>query len=159
MNTAYLLIGGNLGDRELHLEQARDLIAVFAGTIKKASAIYETAAWGNTQQPAFLNQALLLQTNQTAQQLLATALKIEKSLGRERLEKMGPRTIDIDILLFNNDIIDEPGLQVPHPAMPDRRFVLVPLAEIAGRIMHPVRVFTINDLLAQCTDPLNVKKF
>jgi 2-amino-4-hydroxy-6-hydroxymethyldihydropteridine diphosphokinase len=159
MNTVYLIIGGNLGDREHNLEQARDLLAIFAGDISKASGIYETAAWGKTDQPAFLNQALRLQTALTPRKLLQTILKIEKTLGRKREEKYGPRLIDIDILLYNQEIVEEEGLSIPHPEMQQRKFVLLPLAEIAGKITHPISQTTIAEMLSGCGDTLNVKKF
>ncbi len=154
----YLLIGGNIGDRKQHLAEARQLINEHAGTIIKASSLYETAAWGIEDQPDFLNQALALQTTKGPLDLLDTLLDIERTMGRRRNEKYGPRTVDIDILFFGNKILDHPDLVIPHPRMAQRRFVLVPMNEIAPDLMHPIQQVSINKMLANCTDPLNVKK-
>lgn len=159
MNTAYLLTGGNLGEREQNLAKARELITRDCGTIITPSSLYETAAWGNTDQPSFLNQALELQTSLTALQLIRKILKIEKQMGRVRKEKYGPRIIDIDILLFNNEKHNYPFLKIPHPEMQNRRFALLPLAEIAPGIIHPVLNKTVTGLLDACSDELPVKKY
>jgi 2-amino-4-hydroxy-6-hydroxymethyldihydropteridine diphosphokinase len=159
MNHAYLLTGGNLGERAENLKMAEIAIGKSAGKIEAVSSLYETAAWGTTDQPDYLNQALLIETELSAQELLATLLKIEIQLGRFRQEKYGPRLIDIDILFFNNEIIKTPTLVIPHPHIQNRRFVLVPMAEIAPDLEHPIFKKTITELLAVCPDPLNVKKF
>ncbi|MEK7227063.1 MAG: 2-amino-4-hydroxy-6-hydroxymethyldihydropteridine diphosphokinase, partial [Bacteroidota bacterium] len=138
MNTAYLLTGGNLGEREKNLAAAKDHINEQCGKIVKTSSLYETAAWGKTDQPSFLNQALEIQTSFTARQLMRRILKVEKLMGRVRKEKYGPRIIDIDILLFNKERHNYPLLKLPHPEMQNRRFALLPLAEIAPDIVHPV---------------------
>jgi len=122
------------------------------------SSLYETAAWGLEDQPDFLNQVLLVETAQKPRELLETLLDIEQELGRIRQQKNGPRTIDLDILLYNDDVIHEPGLQIPHPRMASRRFVLAPLAEIAGELIHPITSKTIRQMLDECTDPLPVNK-
>ena len=158
MNKAYLLTGGNLGDREKNLAFAKEFIQQQCGTIVAASSLYETAAWGNTDQPAFLNQALELDTAFNARQLIRRILKIEKLMGRVRKEKYGPRIIDIDILLFNNEKHNYQFLRLPHPEMQNRRFALLPLAEIAPDIVHPVLNKTITKLLNECEDELDVKK-
>jgi 2-amino-4-hydroxy-6-hydroxymethyldihydropteridine diphosphokinase len=158
MNKAYLLTGGNLGNREQNLAKARELITQQCGSIIAASSLYETAAWGNTDQPAFLNQALEISTALTARQLIRKILKAEKKMGRIREEKYGPRIIDIDILLFNNEIHNYPLLKLPHPEMQNRRFALLPLAEIAPHITHPVLKKTITQLLDACPDELPVRK-
>src|SRR5262245_47850928 len=128
MNTAYLLIGGNLGDRRQNLLQAVSLINEQCGAVIISSSIYETEAWGKTDQTSFLNQALKISTELNARQLMRKVLRIEKSMGRERKEKMGPRLIDIDILFYGNEIHDLRFLKIPHPEIQNRRFVLVPLA-------------------------------
>ena len=158
MNISYLLIGGNQGDRFARLAEARDLITSAGGRIRLASSLYETAAWGITDQPDFLNQALEVTTTRDAPAWLLTLLGIEEKMGRRREEKYGPRIIDIDILFFNNSIIREPGLTIPHPEIRNRRFALAPLAEIAPFLIHPVLGKTIRELLAECTDPLAVKQ-
>ncbi|MCX6319369.1 MAG: 2-amino-4-hydroxy-6-hydroxymethyldihydropteridine diphosphokinase [Bacteroidetes bacterium] len=159
MNTAYLLTGGNMGVRQDYLQQAQQLLGTHCGTIRRASAIYETAAWGNTGQASFLNQALELETSLNAKQLIRRVLKLEKMMGRVREEKYGPRIIDIDILLFNHEKYQYSFLNVPHPEMQNRRFVLVPLAEIAPGFFHPVLEKTITELLAICPDTLGVHKW
>lgn len=159
MNKAYLLTGSNLGDREQYLATARSLINKQCGTIVTASSLYETAAWGKTDQPSFLNQALELETSLNARQLLRHILKAEKIMGRIRNEKYDPRLIDIDILLFNNEKHNYQFLKIPHPEMQNRRFALLPLAEIAPGIIHPVLNKTINELLKECKDELPVKKY
>ena len=159
MNKAYLLTGGNLDDREQNLAIARDYIHEQGGTITTASSLYETAAWGNTDQPAFLNQALEISTSLNARQLIRRILKIEKLMGRIRKEKYGPRLIDIDILLFHNEQHNYQFLKLPHPEMQNRRFALLPLAEIAPDILHPVLNKTITELLKECKDELEVKKY
>lgn len=141
------------------LEAARSRIQTAGGEIQLASALYETAAWGKTDQPDFLNQALRVATSQDAPAWLLTLLDIEKQMGRRREGKYGPRIIDIDILFFNNSIIHEPLLVIPHPEIQHRRFALTPLAEIAPFLIHPVLQKTIRQLLAECTDPLAVKQF
>jgi 2-amino-4-hydroxy-6-hydroxymethyldihydropteridine diphosphokinase len=159
MNKAYLLTGGNIGDRESMLNQARQLLKEYCGQITAQSSLYETAAWGHTSQPAFLNQALELSTPLNAKQLIRKILKLEKMMGRERKQKYGPRIIDIDILLFNNETLDISFLKIPHPELQNRRFALLPLSEIAPGIIHPVLNKTISELLNKCPDKLPVKKY
>jgi 2-amino-4-hydroxy-6-hydroxymethyldihydropteridine diphosphokinase len=158
MRTAYLLIGGNLGDRKENLSKAVSLINEQCGTLTRSSSIYETEAWGKTDQPSFLNQALEISTSLNARQLMRKVLKIEEEMGRVRKEKLGPRIIDIDILLFENEIHDLRFLKIPHPEMQNRRFVLVPLAEINSTLQHPVLKKSIAELLEECPDNLEVKK-
>jgi 2-amino-4-hydroxy-6-hydroxymethyldihydropteridine diphosphokinase len=158
MNRAYLLTGGNLGNRRENLTAACKLLEAQCGEISAASCFYETAAWGKTDQPAFLNQALELKTSLNARQLIRRILKIEKIMGRVRKEKLGPRIIDIDILFFNDEVHNIRFLKVPHPEIPNRRFALTPLAEIAPGMRHPVLKKTIVQLLDECPDESVVKK-
>ena len=157
MNISYLLIGGNQGDRPARLAAARNFIRATGGDMLLASSIYETAAWGKTDQPDFLNQALKVSTDQDAQAWLLTLLGIEEKMGRRRDQRYGPRIIDIDILFFNNSIIATPQLTIPHPEIQNRRFALAPMEEIAPFFIHPVLGRTVRELLAACTDPLTVK--
>ena len=158
MNKAYLLTGGNEGNRLSHLLQAITNIEKYCGEIAARSSLYESAAWGKTDQPDFLNQTLLLHTNLNAQNLMRTILDIEEKMGRKRVRQYGSRTIDIDILFFNNEIIDAPSLVIPHPQIQNRRFTLVPMDELAPGLIHPVLLKSIHQLLEECTDPLDVKK-
>lgn len=158
-NTAYLLLGGNLGDREANLAHAIVLLNEQVGEVLSVSALYETAAWGKTDQPAFLNQAVGLQTNLTALAVLTQVLAIEQELGRVRKDKWGERLIDIDLILFGNEIINiADKLQVPHPHMQNRRFVMEPLAEIAPEVVHPVLGKTMLDISKNINDPLTVTR-
>lgn len=158
MSTAYLLTGGNLGDRKENLLTAIRLIQEQCGALTNSSSIYETEAWGKTDQPSFLNQVLEISTSLNARQLIRKILKIEKEMGRVRKEKMGPRIIDIDILLFGNEIHDLPFLKIPHPEMQNRRFVLTPLAEINPELQHPILKRSVAELLEECPDNLEVKR-
>ena len=154
---AYLLLGSNIGDRAAHLQQARKALAAAAGKLVAVSSLYETAAWGLEDQPAFLNQALAVRTALSAPALLAACLATEQQAGRERLQRWGARTLDVDILLYGQEIIATPTLIVPHPALPARRFALLPLAQIAPHLVHPQLHQTVAELLAACPDPLPVQ--
>lgn len=158
-STAYLLLGGNLGNREANLKKAIELLNDKIGEVIAASSLYETAAWGKTDQPAFLNQAVAVQTSLSALEVLDLALIIELELGRVRKDKWGERLIDIDLVLFGDQIIDIPDkLQVPHPHMQHRKFVMEPLAEIAPEVLHPVLGETILSICRNINDPLEVKR-
>lgn len=157
MPTAYLLLGSNLGNRESTLHEAVKQLSELAGPLAAASGLYETAAWGLEDQPAFLNQAIALNTSLLAEQLLAVCLRVEQLAGRERHIRWGTRTLDVDILLYNDLVTDTPTLTVPHPRLPERRFALVPLAEIAAAVVHPTAKCTIAELLQACPDPLPVR--
>jgi 2-amino-4-hydroxy-6-hydroxymethyldihydropteridine diphosphokinase len=141
----YLSLGSNVGDRAANLSSAIEQLRTL-GDVVKISSFYETEPVEFTAQPWFLNCAIKLDTEKMPKQLLAAILNIEQGMGRRRTQKKGPRSIDIDILLFGNSLIDTKGLTVPHPAMHERRFVLEPLAEIAADIRHPVFKRTIREL-------------
>lgn len=158
MNKAYLLIGGNMGNRMANLKHACNVIESRCGAILTQSSVYETAAWGMEDQPDFYNQALLLETALQPECLMQTLLDIETDMGRVRIQNMGPRVIDIDILFIVGQVIDTPILQSPHPRMAQRRFVLEPLAEIAADIQEPLTHKKIATLLAECTDNLEVHR-
>src|SRR6201994_1952076 len=158
MNDVYLLLGSNLGNRHSFLSQAIERIEKAVAPVEKKSSVYETASWGKTDAPDYLNQVILLQTDLSAQAVLQKILEIEKLLGRERDEKWGPRTIDIDILFYGDEIVDEPNLQIPHPELHNRRFTLEPLAEIAPMMVHPVLHKNILQLKNELKDSLIVKK-
>jgi 2-amino-4-hydroxy-6-hydroxymethyldihydropteridine diphosphokinase len=154
----FLLLGSNLGDRKKNLSTARNAIEISVGDVLKASSIYETGAWGKTNQPDFLNQALKVQTALSPEDLLAEILKIELTMGRRREVHWGERTIDIDILLYETAIISLPSLTIPHPQLQNRRFALEPLAEIGGAEIHPVLGLTIQQILEKCSDVLEVHR-
>lgn len=158
MKRAYLLLGSNEGDREKWLRDAIILVATNCGTIIRMSSIYSTAAWGLEDQPDFLNMALAIDTNLSPLDLLAAIQKVEESLGRQRTVKWGQRTLDVDILFYDNKIIDLPNLKIPHPELAKRRFALEPLCEIAPSHVHPVVNKTVGLLLDECRDKLEVTK-
>ena len=158
MHLAYLLIGSNLGDKTTYLKNAGSYIQQQCGQIVKQSSFYETEPWGFTEQPSFLNQALCIQTELAPAQLMHTLLQIESKMGRTRELKMGPRIIDLDILQIDQQIVDTPLLQLPHPAMHLRRFALIPMVEIAPTLKHPQFNKTIAQLLAECADQTKKKK-
>ena len=159
MNKVYLLLGSNQQGPKKQLVLAQRSITQKIGRIQRKSAIYQTAAWGNTDQPDFLNQVVILQTKFTASQTMQTILQIEEKMGRQRTVKNAPRIIDIDILFFNKEIIDDKELTVPHPQLQKRRFVLVPLNELSPNFKHPVLKKNVHQLFIHCHDKLNVKKF
>lgn len=143
----FLQLGSNMGQRSELLARARSLIAQRIGPILLSSSVMETAAWGNTDQPSFLNQVLKITSFLGPEDLLDAALTIEKDLGRERSEKWGPRLIDIDIIAIEQQIIDLPHLSVPHLWLHQRLFVLQPMAEIAPDWQHPVYKRSVRDMM------------
>jgi 2-amino-4-hydroxy-6-hydroxymethyldihydropteridine diphosphokinase len=158
MNTAYLLIGGNLGDRAAYLQMAQTKIADTCGNITNTSSIYETAAWGNTSQPSFYNQAIVVSTTLSPEALMDQLLSIELEMGRVRDQKYGPRTIDLDILMIDGLVFNTEKLTIPHPQMHNRRFALLPMVEVAPTLKHPLLDQSIEDLLQNCPDTLDVQK-
>lgn len=158
MIDVFLLLGSNLGDRQLFLQQAIVHIEADIASIEKKSSVYETQSWGKTDAPNYLNQVIQLKTVLSPQLVLQKILHIENVFGRKREEKWGSRTIDIDILFYGQDIIAEPELTVPHPELHNRMFTLAPLSEIAPDLVHPILHKTIFDLKSELKDNLIVKK-
>ena len=157
MNTAFLITGSNIGDRAANLQEALRLIKASGCNVIATSQIYETEAWGVSNQDAYYNQTLKIKTEMSAALLITTLLQIETVMGRIRKEKYSARNIDIDILFFNNDIINEKNLIIPHPRIQDRKFVLTPMAELAPLFIHPILKKTIKKLLMMSQDPLEAK--
>ena len=156
---AYLLLGTNLGDRLENLKNAISHVEEEVGPVFAKSSIYETEAWGKTDQPGFLNQAIAVKSNMPPLQLLQTLLAIEQKMGRVRLERWGQRLIDIDLIFYGDTVLTEAKvLQLPHPEMHNRRFVLEPLNEIAENFIHPVFKEKVSSILANLTDKLTVQK-
>jgi 2-amino-4-hydroxy-6-hydroxymethyldihydropteridine diphosphokinase len=154
----FLLLGSNLGERSQILRSAVALIAERVGVIQSVSSVYETAPWGILEQPAFLNQALSVSTMLMPEEVLRIILDIEHELGRVRYERWGARVIDIDMLYYSDWALDSARLTVPHPRLHERRFVLVPLHEIAPDFIHPLFLKTTKQLLDECQDPGDVEK-
>ena len=158
MCITYLLLGSNLGDSVKYLADASSLIGLRLGSILAKSSLYRTASWGKHDQPDFINQVIVVETSLEAEEMMQTILIIEEEMGRVRTKKNAARTIDIDILFFNKEIIKSISLVIPHPFIRDRRFVLVPLNELSARFIHPVLKKSIQQLLKQCPDKLDVKR-
>ena len=154
----FILLGSNLGDRHSNLNYARLEIGRLIGKIITTSSIYKTAAWGQMEQPDFYNQVIEIRSALSPEKMLSIVKNIEKKAGRVREEKWGPRIIDIDILFYGDYIIASDTLVIPHPHIPDRRFTLLPLAEIAYDFIHPVNKKSVNQMLDACTDKLAVEK-
>ena len=152
MNIVFLQLGSNLGDRELLLKDSIIAIENRVGDVVEFSKVYESAAWRVEGQENYLNQILKVKTTLSADDVLLTVIDIEKQLGRVRLEKWGERLIDIDIIFYNDSIIETPDLCVPHKYMHERMFVLIPLYDIAPEMVHPKYNKTIEELLKICKD-------
>jgi 2-amino-4-hydroxy-6-hydroxymethyldihydropteridine diphosphokinase len=162
METCYLLLGSNTGNRSNYLLHAVEAICLFAGHVIQYSSIYETEPWGFEDTTPFLNQVIEVQTNLEADELMKKLLLAESELGRLRMNNAGgyiSRPIDIDLLFYGQQIINKPGLIVPHPRLHQRRFTLVPLMEIAPGLIHPVLRRSIVELETTCPDTLKVVKF
>ncbi len=161
MNTVYILLGSNLGNRQELLQQACAELESEVGTIIRKSSLYESEPWGFESENIFLNQVLCLQTALSATKILEKTLAVESRMGRERhntTETYESRLIDIDMLFFNSEIINLQNLIVPHPRLHLRRFTLMPLQEIASGFVHPVFGKTMQELLNQCEDESGVSK-
>jgi 2-amino-4-hydroxy-6-hydroxymethyldihydropteridine diphosphokinase len=160
MAKAIVLLGSNRGDRAALLEKAQQRIAQDAGDVSKVSALYESEPWGFEDDTPFLNQVLIIETKWSPNQLLHKLLDIETGLGRTRKNAhvYSSRPIDIDILFYDDLIIDDAGLKVPHPRMQFRKFTLMPLSELWPDLIHPVLKKPVKELLRDCEDQLNVKK-
>jgi len=154
----FLGLGSNIGDRGSTLSRAVDEISRSCGTLRRSSTLYDTAPWGNKRQSAFLNQVIEIETHHSPRELLHHCQHIEKLLHRRRIIRWGPRTIDIDILLFGDRIIRERGLTIPHQRLRSRRFVLVPLAELAPDLTVPGTQRTVAELLKACRDESRVTR-
>lgn len=157
MKTVYLGLGSNVGNREQHIQQALSKLAAPDLRIARVSSVYETEPVGFTAQRSFLNLVAEIETELFPMQLLARIGKIEQALGRVRAVPNGPRTIDVDILLYGRAVIRSARLEVPHPRMAERRFVLVPLAELAPELRHPVTHKTVRGML-ETAPPLTIRK-
>ena len=161
MNTAYLLLGGNMGDRLSIIAKAITLIQASCGSVVKKSSLFESAPWGFEDKNQFINQVIMIETAMSAKDLLQNLLDIELSLGRVRnnAANYSSRNIDIDILFFNDAVINEQNLIIPHPLLQERKFTLLPLNEIASDLLHPVFKKTIHELLNECNDKSEVLKY
>jgi 2-amino-4-hydroxy-6-hydroxymethyldihydropteridine diphosphokinase len=155
----FLLLGSNQGNRVEQLRSAATKIEKQIGLIEKPSSIYQTAAWGKTDQPDFLNQVLLVKSPLSPLQTLEAIHAIELEMGRKRISKWSERIIDIDILYADDMAVDLPNLKIPHPEIQNRKFALVPLVEIASAFFHPVLMKTNSELLKKCKDSLDVQPF
>jgi len=158
MTQLFLSLGGNLGNTREIFEGAYPLIEKKIGKISVYSSIYQTEAWGPIPQADFLNQVLLVNTLLKAEACLAEMLEIEREFGRERKERWGPRTLDLDILYYGDQVIAESDLSIPHPRIAERKFILTPLAEIAPTFSDPASRKTMVTLLADCTDKSQVNR-
>jgi 2-amino-4-hydroxy-6-hydroxymethyldihydropteridine diphosphokinase len=151
MASVLIGIGSNLGSREKTCLRALCLVSERAGVLKKQSLMHETRPWGVEDQPAFINMAAEIETEAEPRRLLKILKQIEEELGREETYRWGPRTIDLDILFYDDLVLDTPDLTVPHPLLHEREFVLLPLAEIAPDKVHPVMKKTVRELLSEIT--------
>ena len=158
MNTAILSLGSNIGNKKENLIQAKDLLIENNCTIAFKSSVYETEAWGNKDQDSFYNQVIVIQILLSAAELMELILRIESKMGRTRNEKWEPRIIDIDILFYNKEIIHSENITVPHPHLHERKFVLVPLAEIIPYYQHPILHKSVEELLTDLKDESEVIK-
>jgi len=159
MAKLFLLLGGNLGNKERIFSTARKRLGEELGALIQTSSVFETEPWGFDSDDMFWNQVLVIETSLTPEQVLECTKDIETELGRVRkAARYSSRLIDIDLLFYDDMVLHEPGLELPHPRMIDRRFVLEPLAEVAAELVHPVFKRNIVSLLEECSDHLQVKR-
>ncbi|MHA8066020.1 2-amino-4-hydroxy-6-hydroxymethyldihydropteridine diphosphokinase [Aquirufa sp. ROCK2-A2] len=151
-NITYLSLGGNLGNTIEIFQNSIEILSKKVGKITQLSSLYQTAAWGPIPQNDFINQVIEVETTLSAQDLMSQLLEIELQLGRVRTERWGPRTLDLDILFFDDQIISAENLEIPHPRLVDRKFVLIPMAEINPGFIHPKLHKTMKTLLLECND-------
>lgn len=159
MHTAILLLGTNEGNRAQQLRLAQGSLSEEHGSVTALSAMYHTEAWGLEGLPAHLNQALAFETELTPQQLLTAIQQIENELGRVRQQRWGVRAMDIDIIFYDDKILATQNLVIPHALVAERRFALVPLAEIVPEYIHPLKQLSVSELLEICTDKLAVERY
>ncbi len=158
MAEAFLGLGGNVGCVRANLEAARQSLAARGGDIRGLSSLYRTEPWGRADQPEFLNQVLRVETELAPRELLELCQQVERDVGRGSRDRWGPREVDVDLLLYDDEVIQEADLQVPHPRLAQRRFVLVPLAELAPARRHPTEGRTVAELLEEVTDERGVER-
>lgn len=158
MNIVYLLLGSNIGNKKENFSTAIDAIKAKIGVVAIYSKVYETSPWGVLDQPVFYNQVLRVESIHTATSILEKALSIELEMGRIRVLKWGERIIDIDILYYNDSIIDDINLKIPHRALHERKFTLIPLCEIAPDHQHPTFKLSNKQLLEACNDTGSVNE-
>ncbi|MBK6339371.1 MAG: 2-amino-4-hydroxy-6-hydroxymethyldihydropteridine diphosphokinase [Bacteroidetes bacterium] len=158
MSKVYLILGSNIGNRRFYIQKAIDKISLLGFNNIRVSSFFETEPWGVSHQMSYYNVALEMEYPQKPFQLMNKLKKIEKQLGRKEKGKYLPRTIDIDVILWGNMLIDSNSLQIPHPRMQDRNFVLTPLIELNPKLFHPILQKKISDLQLLCKDSLVVKK-
>lgn len=153
----YLALGSNLGIRSNNLQNARAALEM-QGWLRASSPIYETPPWGIVDQPAFLNQVVQIETSLSPVKLLSFLKRLEAQLGRIPAERYGPRLIDIDILFYNNKIVERRKLKIPHPRLAERAFVLVPLADLAPQLRHPISHISVSEMLSHI-DSTGIKRY
>jgi len=158
MPSAVLSLGTNIGNKLQNLSEARQQLLNLPGSLLKASSVYETAPWGNSQQALFYNQVIEIETDLTPDELMEGILNIEQKMGRIRMKKWEPRIIDIDILFYNDEVIERENLHIPHQHLHERKFILEPLKEILPDLLHPVLNLTTSELLSRLQDELKVEK-